>query len=406
MSRDIREWINSVTGEGYYWYVKRLSGNDTLLNKSHQAGPYFPKNVIFRLFPSLSRAGMNPSVQFSADIVSHGTSATPTAKWYNNKLHHDDGTRNECRLTNWGGGKSPLLDPDSTASICVFAFFKKSAEEDSEHCQIWLCSSVVEEDAVEDRIGPVEPGAMIFYNTTGLVQYPLELEERDSPCDLAAKDLPEGWQYNFPEGQVIVDFVVKRLPRAKKDQPDRRLLRRRDCEYAVFRSVESALALPRISEGFATVDLFVDFANSITNRRKSRAGKSLELQAKLIFDEEHLPYAHNKISEGAKRPDFLFPSIEAYANSAFPSDKLRMLAAKTTCKDRWRQILNEADRLDTKYLLTLQQGISPAQFAEMKDEGVILVVPRDLHSMFDDSVKPHLVTLERFIADTKEQCIA
>lgn len=403
MSRDIREWINSVTGEGYFWYVKRLSGNDTLLNKSHQFGPYFPKNVIFRLFPTLKPTDFNPRVAFPATIVSHGVNATPQAIWYNSK-RHGTGTRNECRLTNWGGSSSPLLDPDATGSIAVFAFFKESDEKDAEQCLIWLCDSIEEEDAVEDRIGPVEPGAMIFYNTSGEVQYPLELEERDSPCNLDGDELPDGWEYNFPEGQVIVDFVAQRLPRARKELPDRRLLRRRDCEYAVFRSVERALALPRISEGFATVDLFVDFANSITNRRKSRAGKSLELQAKLIFDEEYLPHAHNKVSEGAKRPDFLFPSVEAYANRAFPSAKLRMLAAKTTCKDRWRQILNEADRLDTKYLLTLQQGISPAQFSEMKDEGVVLVVPRDLHSMFDDSVKPHLVTLERFIEETRIEC--
>jgi EcoRII C terminal./Restriction endonuclease EcoRII, N-terminal. len=399
MSRDIREWISATTGEGWFWYVKRLSGNDTLLNKSHQFGPYFPKNVIFRLFPSLKPTDFNPRVAFPATIVSHGVTATPQAIWYNSK-RHGTGTRNECRLTNWGGSSSPLLDPDSTGSIAVFAFFKESDEKDAEQCLIWLCDSLEEEDAVEDRIGPVEPGAMIFYNTTGDAQYPLEFEERDSPCDLRPADVPEDWRFNFPDGQSIVDFVAARLPKARKEKVDRRLLRRRDCEYAVFRSVEILLAMPRIAEGFATVDLFVDFANSITNRRKSRAGKSLELQAKLIFDEEHLSYSHNKVSEGAKRPDFIFPSVAAYGDPNVPVEKLRMLAAKTTCKDRWRQVINEASRLQTKHLLTLQQGISPTQFAEMQAEGVVLVVPYDLHSTYDDSVKPHLVSLERFIGET------
>ena len=48
---------------------------------------------------------------------------------------------------------------------------------------------------------------------------------------------------------------------------------------------------------------------------------------------------------------------------SFAIDKLCTLAAKTTCKDRWRQILSEADRLrdENKYLCTMQQGISSAQ---------------------------------------------
>ena len=53
-----------------------------------------------------------------------------------------------------------------------------------------------------------------------------------------------------------------------------------------------------------------------------------------------------------------------------------LLAAKTTCKDCWRQVINEADRLrgKNKYLCTLQQGISTAQMDEMESEKVISVV--------------------------------
>lgn len=64
--------------------------------------------------------------------------------------------------------------------------------------------------------------------------------------------------------------------------------------------------------------------------------------------------------------------------NVYPVEQLISLAAKTTCKDRWRQIINEADRLRdrTKFLCTLQQGISTAQLDEMQEERVILVVPR------------------------------
>jgi len=80
-----------------------------------------------------------------------------------------------------------------------------------------------------------------------------------------------------------------------------------------------------------------------------------------------------------------------------------MLAVKTTCKDRWRQILNEVDkdRIPTKHLLTLQEGVSQNQFNEMLDEGVQLVVPFGLHKSYPKKVRPHLMTLESFLADIR-----
>ena len=55
-----------------------------------------------------------------------------------------------------------------------------------------------------------------------------------------------------------------------------------------------------------------------------------------------------------------------------------MLVVKTTCKDRWRQILNEADRIPVKHLFTLQEGVSVNQFQEMCESNVRLVVPKPL----------------------------
>ena len=78
-----------------------------------------------------------------------------------------------------------------------------------------------------------------------------------------------------------------------------------------------------------------------------------------------------------------------------------MLAVKTTCKDRWRQILNEADRIPNKHLLTLQEGVSENQFNEMKVAGVQLVIPAPLISSYPPSVRPHLQTLESFIGDVR-----
>lgn len=404
MTLEVRRWLDAVSGEGWHWYVKYLSGNDTLLNESHQAGPYIAKGAILELFPSLERAAEeNPRVALPALVDSHGTEAGLSIIWYNNKLR--GGTRNECRITGWGGRESPILDPDATGSLCIFAFHQP-AHADSELCRVWLCSSVEEEDAAQDRVGPVEPGAGFLYDSSGHSAPPIEAAPVDSSCRLRPEDIPASWRYAFPEASAVVDFSIERLPTARRQPPDQRLVRRRDCEFEIFRSVEDVVVFPRIQEGFGTVDLFVDFANSVTNRRKSRSGASLELHAKRIFEEERLPHSHDEISEERKRPDFLFPSAEDYRNLRFPSERLQMLGVKTTCKDRWRQIINEANRIDRKYLLTLQEGISHHQFAEMTAEGVSLVVPRSLHSAYPEAVRVELLSLEDFIRVTMAKCTA
>lgn len=170
--------------------------------------------------------------------------------------------------------------------------------------------------------------------------------------------------------------------------------------------MEDAIETQRINEGFASVDAFVERALTILQRRKARSGRSLELQAKEILLEEGFAegrdFSHSPTSEGDKKPDFLFPSEAAYRDNAFPASRLRMLAAKTTLKDRWRQILNEADRVPTKHLLTLQEGISENQFAEMQAASVQLVVPEPLMNSYPDAIRPKLVTLRDFLAELRQ----
>src|SRR5581483_11649707 len=111
--------------------------------------------------------------------------------------------------------------------------------------------------------------------------------------------------------------------------------------------------LPRIQTGFKTMDEFVGIAQTILQSRKSRSGNSLELHAKEIMKEEGLrqgqDFVYRPTIEGGKIPDFLFPSDAAYNDPDFPTKRLRMLAAKTSCKDRWRQVAREANRIETKH---------------------------------------------------------
>lgn len=394
--QNLQEWIQEVSGDEWHWYVKVLSGNDTLLNESHQAGPYIPKSVIFSLFPGLySGVTLNPRVQFEALIDSHSTRSVVTAIWYNNRVV-DSGTRDEARITNWGGRASPLLDPRATGAICIFAFHQRPAE-DADVCKIWLCDSVAEEDYLTGIIGPIEPGRWLFVPANSAAAQLVIPEPVESPCRLDPGEIPREWLTNFPTASEIVARAAAART-ARGLSTDDRLLRRRDCEYDIFRSIEEAWVLPAVKKGFATVDLFVHYAHSVTNRRKSRSGASLQLHVRRILEEEQVPHAYDVVSEEKKRPDFLFPSAEAYQSASYPADRLRMLAVKTTCKDRWRQILNEADRIPEKHLLTLQEGVTTDQFSEMRAAGVKLVVPAPLTKSYPKAIRSELISLADFIS--------
>jgi hypothetical protein len=387
----LTKFLNSIRGGEWIWLAKRLSGNDTQLTGGHQAGPYIPKSFIMDRFPGLKRNELNPRAELPVTVISHNAPETIVKViWYNNKIQ-GDGTRDECRLTNWGGQESPLLDPENTGALCLFAFHQPKHSQNSEFCQVWLCKDSHQEDFIEAEIGEVSPGNYVIRNSEQVAP------ARDT-CAFDETEIPNEWKIALPTGEELVRKCIEFRPEFRKLDADTRLLRRRDCEYEMFLSLERILVLPKIKAGFATVDEFIALANSVANTRKSRSGKSLELHAMQIFQEEGLTeFAHNEITEGKKRPDFIFPSQQAYLDKSFAPEKLTMLGVKTTCKDRWRQILSEADRIPTKHLLTLQQGVSENQFAEMKSAGVILVVPKRLHESFPEKIRPQLMDLSGFI---------
>src|SRR5690242_15001415 len=113
---DLEAWLDEYTREGTIWYAKRLSGNDTLANESHQAGPYIPKDFLFQIFPQISDPHVrNPDTNLDLYIDSHADHRNVRVIWYNNHFDpsRQTGTRgrNETRITGFGGQASALLNP-------------------------------------------------------------------------------------------------------------------------------------------------------------------------------------------------------------------------------------------------------------------------------------------------------
>ncbi len=82
-----------------------------------------------------------------------------------------------------------------------------------------------------------------------------------------------------------------------------------------------------------------------------------------------------------------------------------MLGAKSTLKDRWRQVLSEAKRIDNKHLLTLEPGISENQTEEMQAKRLQLVVPRRLHGTYRLTQQAWLMDVAGFLSIVRERQI-
>lgn len=176
-------------------------------------------------------------------------------------------------------------------------------------------------------------------------------------CACAMADLPPAWGMEFPAPTAIAGEAVRRLSGRPMD-PDARLMRRFECEYRLFRTVEDAHVLPTVTEGFGTTHEFVSVAMSVINRRKSRAGLSLELQLATVFDEEQVAYARQQRTEPGSKVDFLFPSLDRYYNASAGDPGIHMLAVKTTLRDRWRQMFQEGKKIEPKHLFTMDQAVT------------------------------------------------
>ena len=395
---DLLDWIDDYSEPDTVWFLKRLSANDTHASGGHQAGPYIPKRFMFTVFPSVQKpSSVNPDKSFPLYVDSHSDSRVARAIWYN------QGTRDETRITQLGGVQSALLDPESTGALAVFVFPKGQGGESSE-CHVWVCDHETEADLVEERTGHVEPGNWRVWIPGQAGQQRLALTNANASCWLDQDEIPAHWLEEFPTTEDMVRKTVELRP-LPGVSVDRRLLRRRECELQVFRSVEEAITMPLISDGFSNVADFVASAQTVLKRRRSRAGRSLGLQVKELFSEEQLregrDFQYQPETEFRRRPDFLFPNEHRYQDGSYPPNRLMMLSVRTTVRGRWRSVLREADRVKTKHLLTVQRGVSDSQFREMSGAGVKLVVPAPLIHQYPRLVQPHLQTLESFIGDVR-----
>lgn len=227
----------------------------------------------------------------------------------------------------------------------------------------------------------------------------------DCGDDRFLEDMIKRFGCVFPKTITFSEYARHTLPDIDPwADPDSAFMEWMEREEALFRSLERHIIRKRLERGFGdNIDEFISFSLSVQNRRKSRAGLALENHLEFLFKKLQIRFSRNPITENKTRPDFVFPGEKEYHDSAFDPMGLTMLGVKTSCKDRWRQILAEADRIERKHLMTLEPAISKQQTTEMESKNVQLVLPRKLHQTYFEDQTPNIFDLSAFTRYVREK---
>ncbi len=234
----------------------------------------------------------------------------------------------------------------------------------------------------------------------------LEFEE---PEAARLETLIERFGLRFPDTFTLSGLARSSLPEIDAhDAPDAAIVAWMDREEQLFRRLERRIVDARLRSGFVAndvtdVDGFFAFSISMQNRRKSRAGLALENHLEALFKAQQLRFDRGKATENRNKPDFLFPGQVQYRDPLFPAARLTMLGAKSTLKDRWRQVLSEAARIETKHLLTLEPGVSINQTDEMQAKRLQLVIPAGIQRTYSDAQQAWLLDVRSFVQLIRER---
>jgi len=364
-------------------YTKFITPNDVGATGGHQYGFHIHKTAWPMFFNRPGEKGEQLSEHITITWQQELTTESRA-------IYYGEKSRNEYRLTRFGKG-FPYLTDEHIGDLLVlcrlpqnnYQAFVLQSDEDIEEFFAALNISPANANGLIEPQATARPedaleGCFRAFLTTLKTDFPdtETLSRTARECHRAA--------YKTSERNVTAD-------------PDKQILNWLEAEFQLFKIIENDRYSQRIQKPFTTVEELIETANTLLQRRKSRAGFSLEHHLAAIFRAFGLRFDAQGVTEGKKKPDFIFPGTAAYQDKSFDEKKLFVLAAKTTCKDRWRQVINEADRVTTKYLFTLQESISSAQLAEMFQANVRLIVPKPHLTSFPKEFRDRILTLEKFV---------
>ena len=252
-----------------------------------------------------------------------------------------------------------------------------------------------------------EQDRIAFASRFILEQLGIEIEEN---AETYLEDMLHRFGGGFPKTKDFSSYARSTLNDISPlDNPDAVLMSWMEREEILFRTLEKHIIGEQLISGplftreefngkqSVDVDGFLHYSLSIQNRRKSRVGQAFENHVEQLFINRNIRFDRAKITENNSKPDFIFPGIAEYHDRFFDVSLLTMLGVKSTLKDRWRQVLVEAEKITCKHLLTLQAAISENQTNEMQTHQLQLVVPNAIRNSYTKQQQRWLMSMDDFV---------
>ena len=384
--------------------VKSLSAVDAEPGRSHQH-EVGGKETIGKVLGPYS-----PRVEFDVTYIwlgdeQNSITATGKATWYNPREGKPRAP--EPRLYYYANPVTEIMSAGDTLFLArrpdnTLYFIVTPSKSTVESQLLWLFG-IEEQPSLKFQVSEIrgEQGAAMDFAARLLLEE-LGIEYED-PSSKAIETIVSRFD-SFPKTKEFSALARLTLPQIDaRDDPDAALVAWLDQEERMFRQLEKRLLAQRLAQGFMDsraepdVDGFVAFSLGVQNRRKSRMGYSFEHHLAAVFDAHSVQYAQGATTEQGNRPDFLFPGQTHYADPVFDATRLSMVGAKSTCKDRWRQVAFEADRIAVKHLVTLEPAISEPQTEQMARANVQLVLPASLHRSYSEDQQRWIWSISRLV---------
>jgi hypothetical protein len=172
-----------------------------------------------------------------------------------------------------------------------------------------------------------------------------------------------------------------------------------DTETRLFFALERYEGAHRLSDDRGLrFDEKVAEVLSILQRRRSRRGYSFEHHLEALFRARELPFETQVETEPSSISDFIFPGVAAYQEVAQGRRSPRTvlhLGAKSTSRERWKQLTTEAPALGERHVGTLDPRISVQTLLAMHEARVTPVMPATIRSDYE---WPGILAVEEFVA--------
>ena len=212
-------------------------------------------------------------------------------------------------------------------------------------------SSLLNREGVQSLLAPLrhaetdQPPLPYNYRSHRLYKMALEANRIPRPkvMSSAAHDI---LREVFPHGLDPDEFIEQALA----------------AESELFFAIEDAIGnkalLAKMKQSKMDFAAVMKFAMSYSQSRRARRGDSLQNHFAQLLTNLEISFTEQCETERGETPDFVFPSCDAYHDLKFPDDRLRMVGCKTKVRERWGQWLKEAERIERKFALCVDDGLS------------------------------------------------